>query len=166
MLELYKVPAGQHRSKGRRFIIPKYTFIVELDESCQQAPNKSWNKIAGFSDGLFHHRNSCRVVVRWLEDIGTYEFAGYAYNRGKWNAKHLLYINPVDGRVRVIFHLSYDMSDYYISFTHVLGMTTCENSEIKIERSINRSLIKYQLFPYFGGQDPAIRDWNVKINWI
>lgn len=166
MLELYSVPAGQHRSEGRRFICPKYTFVVELDVSCQQSPNKSWNKIAGFSDGLFHHRNSCRVVVRWLPDSKQFEFAGYVYNRGKWTAKHLLYINPTDSKVIVIFQLSCDIDYYYISFTPVSGKTQSDDGEVKMRRSIRRSLIKYQLFPYFGGQDPAIRDWNVKIKWI
>lgn len=91
-MKKYTIPKGRRRPRWRwpiRLVLrrAKYmTIHVRFTDSVRwEQSNGQWNKLAGMSYSLQHHRNSKRIVWRWND--GHVEIGQYEYINGKRTVK-------------------------------------------------------------------------------
>ena len=157
---IYKIKKGRHKSR----YIPKicwkkeFTFNIQFLSPPQYISRYSHNqedinKIYGFSDSWNHHNHSLRI--------------GWYYDRGN-DINHLVIYSYVDKVVIIKSLGTFDYLDkikigievnkgYYIIYRYDTG---------RIELLIRKSSWwgpRYMLFPYFGGQEKANKNYLIKI---
>lgn len=133
MLTEYTIKKFHHRPTPFRIAAIDPIFLFSKDfckknfqktfkftDSCRYYMRRhqdNWNKLYGFCLGIRGiHRNSFRIVWRYIADIDKIEIAAYYYMNGKnWEAKHIKYVDvndevkcdirltSVDGYLRVTF---------------------------------------------------------------
>jgi hypothetical protein len=155
----YTIRAGQHYSDQSVYKQTNYTelkFIVKFDSSAIYQtidPGNQYdvNKLYGFSDNNEGHQNfSARFGWRWSD--GALRLFGYIYNNAAMSFEELGTIN---------IGTEYTCS---IKVTAANYIFTLSNTSKTLPRaSASASAVGYQLYPYFGGDEPAPHDINI---WI
>lgn len=153
------IPAGQHFATGERVELTTadaVRFDVTFDASAEYTSaipenQHDWNKLRGLSDcGTHHQTNSARFGWRWTGDaveVGAYTYvggtrAGVALARFAVDSTH---------------ELSIELDGPWYRFT-VDGTTT------SVPRGCtDAGLVKYHLWPYFGGDEAAPHDVTITI---
>jgi hypothetical protein len=155
----YKIKKGEHSSDR---IFPfltfsnKHVFDVSFIGSFMYKikKQKDTNKLIGFSDSWYHHRNSVRVGWRWNNVVGNVELMAIIYNNGKRTIKHLKFL---PSSKRVLIKIEITPNNYLIKINH---------EEFLFERTSKWGFIRYGLFPYFGGDTVAPKDFRFTITKI
>ena len=155
----YKIKKGEH-SSDRMF--PFFAFSKKLvfdvkfigSFSYRIKKQKDTNKLIGLSDSWHHHRNSVRVGWRWNSVAGNVELMAIIYNNGYRTIKHLKFL-PSSKRVLI----SIEIQDNHYSIK-------INNEEFLFERTSRWKFIRYGLFPYFGGDTVAPKDFRFSIKKI
>ncbi|HYC39898.1 MAG TPA: hypothetical protein VEB63_05360 [Chitinophagaceae bacterium] len=155
----YSIPAGQHYASSsvyRPIDLQDLRFIVKFDSSAvyqTQDPSnqEDINKLYGFSDnGAHHHQYSARFGWNWVRN--ALRLYGYVYNNGQRMHQE---ITPIEiGR------------EYYCSLrvTSDKYIFTVNSIVAELPRSSGSARAQgYQLFPYFGGDEPAPHQIDI---WI
>ncbi len=155
----YLIRAGQHYSDQNPFRAVSYSdlkFIVKFDSSAiyqtvSPANQYDINKLYGFSDNnTAHHFFSARVGWRWSD--GALRLFGYVYNNGIVIAKEL-------GDISIG-----DEHSYSVKVTTTEYVFTLNGMSKSIQRtSTTTQAAGYQLYPYFGGDEPAPHDITIRI---
>lgn len=147
----------------------KQKIRVKFSKECLYKPldfENDYNKLYGWSYGL-HHKNSIRVCWRPYVPPGAHweffnpnkiELCIYVYEDGvRKISEHTLVI---DVERFYDFTLDYEpemngrISLWYFDVMHV-GITTVYTT---------KPCIGYELFPYFGGSDPAPNDMDIELD--
>lgn len=159
---IFTIKKNSHYSN---FKFPKLTFKKKLISEiillsgfkykCDLEENqKDTNKIIGFSDDYFHHKNSIRIGFRYLND--TIELMVYYYNDGVHNS---IKIGEVFEGIKFKIEIEIKDDIYIVKFN---------KDYFFIKRTSNWKFIKYVLFPYFGGQEKAKSElkFNIKYGFL
>jgi hypothetical protein len=154
----HTIPKGKHYSDLSTYKPVETTemkFIVRFDSSAvysTESPENQYdiNKLYGFSDNnMDHHQYSARLGWRWSD--GALRLFAYIYNAGAVQSEEISTI-PIGADIACSIKAT---SNEYI-FT-VNGTTE------KLPRLSTTPKAKgYQLYPYFGGNEPApheVRIW-------
>ncbi len=160
---IFKIKKYKHRHSN--FIFPteritwknKVDFVFRfLSDPSYIVSNKSdqkdTNKIFGISDGWHHRIHSIRIGWRHNPDIRQTTYCVYYYVDGKHYVEDL-------GPLRV-------NQDIYIRIEIEKGFYIVKTSEkvVKIERTSKWFGPRYYLYPYFGGQQVAPKQFKIKLN--
>ncbi|HET6245157.1 MAG: hypothetical protein H0V01_06595 [Bacteroidetes bacterium] len=153
----YTIPAGEHRATSNVKILTgnELRFKILFDSSAmytlQDPVNQySINKLYGFSDcNSQHHNNSARIGWRWLNN--KLELFAYCYVESERSSQLLTTIE-----IGKEYECVLGASDNNYFFT--INGTTC-----MVKRGCNKTKVKYYLYPYFGGTEPATHDITIKI---
>jgi hypothetical protein len=155
---IYTIQKGDHRSNW----IPSLTFkkslyfVFEfLSDPSYTLANKSdqedTNKIFGISDSWYHRRHSIRIGWRYDDKLQKSICSVYYYRDGRHYIEDLGEI--VEGQPYLcIIDISKD--DYT-----VISL----NKKVIIPRTSKWWGPRYQLFPYFGGQQVAPKQFKIEI---
>ncbi len=108
------------------------------------------NKLFGFSDNDQHHQQfSARFGWRWSE--GALRLFAYVYNNGELQTQEIRGF-PLNQEINCSIKINAD------TYTFAAG-----ESVVQMPRGSSTSMAKgYQLYPYFGGDEPApheVRIW-------
>lgn len=150
----YVIPKGKHYATSNPYKAVEGTemkFVVRFDSSCiykTSLPENQWdiNKLYGFADNeAHHHQFSARFGWRWSE--GALRLFAYTYNSGERTAKEMAVI-PIGKEVHCAIKIS--GSSYLFSVD--------EKIEAMPRQSKTAVAKGYQLYPYFGGDEPAPHD--------
>lgn len=164
-MKQYTIKEGNHYS-GLRFrpvlFKKRLNFAFSFDESCLydfgDINQKDVNKLVGFSFG-FHHRNSVRLGWRAV-DMEKIELLAYVYRKGKlvkeWE-EHL-YLGLV--RPNTQLYGTIEVTRWKYKFT-ILGDKLSKSTEL--HRPLLLNPFGYMLYPYFGGDNKAPHDINLKM---
>ncbi|MCC9138232.1 hypothetical protein ACFSKU_14320 [Pontibacter silvestris] len=108
------------------------------------------NKLYGISDcNSPHQTNSARFGWRWLEN--RLEIHAYSYING---TRQSTYIGSVElGRA----------STYELELKDGLYVFTLDEKQVTLPRGCSGAGNGYQLYPYFGGDEAAPHEINIKI---
>ncbi|MCW3073413.1 MAG: hypothetical protein JWP69_482 [Flaviaesturariibacter sp.] len=147
----YTIKAGEHFCDKSDFKIvetDELKFMVRFDSSAiYQTVNSSnqddINKLYGFSDNnMQHHQFSARFGWRW--SAGALRLFGYIYNNSIVASKEISAI-PIGADV---------VCNLQVTATHYRFMVG--NLKDSLPRLSTTAKAKgYQLYPYFGGDEPA-----------
>ena len=157
--ELFTIRAGQHSSISRNEAFTgsgiditaafDETAIYTLEETKDQA---DINKLIGFSDCTQHHQSeSARIGWRWFNN--ELQILAYAYLEGDLNFELMGAIplnSEIDMSIRATSNV-YEFSGSGLQTVTLQRTSDCEAGE------------NYWLWPYFGGDQVAPNDVNIKI---
>lgn len=157
----FRIDQGSHSSSNtlewtRRSVI---TFDVVFDSTAIYTTNdpiNQWdvNKLFGVSDGGLHIKNSARFGWRWVD--GKLELMAFTHLNGLFYFEK---ITNIDIGKQYTCYL--ELGDDY-TFTCIGGATPVT---IRMKRWRNVSGSRYYLWPYFGGDETAPHDINIKIKY-
>lgn len=154
----YIIPKGKHETvnplttRNQNLLV----FRAEFNESAKYTAvvpenQADVNKLFGLSDcGTHHQTNSARFGWRWFND--SLEILAYCYVNGVRIEPVL--INKVELNTLNIYRISFEKDRYIFSVNE---------KTVIIPKVCNYSGLRYLLYPYFGGDEPAPHD--IKI-WI
>lgn len=154
--KIYTIQKGQHDSGSRVIMITKdqIKFRTQFDNSAiyntQDPVNQAdINKLYGFSDcDSTHQDNSARFGWRWFNN--ELQIHAYVYTHGQRESKFLK---------AVALNTSHNYELRIIEDTYEF---TLDNVKFSMPRGCGSpSILKYRLFPYFGGNEVAPH--NIKI---
>jgi hypothetical protein len=158
----YKISKGNHdidNNSNALFTAGKLKFQAVFDSTCIYQTNDPGNqydinKLLGFSDcNSQHHENSARFGWNWREN--ALHIYAYIYVEGVRQEKDLGTLAPGE---KGSFQLSTLDNTYIFTFN---GMQTI------MPRHCSGGLgVSYKLLPYFGGDETAPHDINIKIRNI
>lgn len=154
----YFIASGAHETTDP--IVFKTTnelkFKAKFDNSAiyttiDPANQDDTNKLLGLSDcGSLHQTNSARFGWRWVND--QLEIMAYCYIDG---------VRPEPLRVSVV-KLNI-VNNYSIAFkSDRYIFTVNDTNRVEVLKNCNYTGLRYKLYPYFGGDEPApheIRIW-------
>lgn len=133
------------------------SYVVVFDNTCVYELNsqdqEDINKLFGFSLGFNHHKDSARFG--WFYQDGTIHLHAYIYDRGVRKSK---LIKNLDLNTEYILTLVDEGNNWLFSVDDSWSMVV----EYRIEKSSNFK-IGYKLWPYFGGNNPAPHDIQIKL---
>lgn len=154
----YTIPAGSHYCNGNSYRAVETAsqfFTVRFDssaiyQSADPVNQYDINKLWGFSDNNGdHHAYSARFSWRWSE--GALRLFGYVYNNGSMQEQELTTI-PIGAEVRCGIQVEAKTYRFVVN-----------GQSWTLPRQATTALGKgYQLYPYFGGDEPApheVRIW-------
>jgi len=155
---IYTIEKGSHRSTW----LPKFTLSTSIGFSFKFLSDPSYildnksdqedtNKIFGISDSWYHRRHSVRVGWRYDDKLQKSILSVYYYKDGKHYIEDLGKIQQ--GKVHHCYILI--EKDEYI----VVG----SNKLVSVPRTSKWCGPRYQLFPYFGGQQVAPKQFKIEI---
>lgn len=158
--QTYIIKKGEHWSTYKQSSLHTETlnFSVIFDETaiyqCKTEENQyDTNKLLGFSGcNSFHHDNSARFGWRWVDD--QLNISAYCYIDGERIVKP---IGSVPLNEPVNYKLTATKEKY------IFELEGFDKMEIKRGGDCNIGLY-YMLYPYFGGDETAPHDINIKIN--
>jgi hypothetical protein len=159
----YQIKEGKHNSilHLATFQGTELVFLAEFNNSAIYQTRDTLNqgdinKLFGFSDCTSQHqRNSARFGWSW--DTKTEELKIYAYCYEDGNLQKE-YIKSIDLNTIYEYKIRIDGRKYYFS----LG-----GEMVVLERGCNnRGMVRYYLYPYFGGDEKAPHDISIRINEI
>jgi hypothetical protein len=153
------IPAGQHDAVGTAVVLTaedSIRFSVRFDptavySSADPANQFDINKLRGRSDcSTHHHENSARVGWRWTGN--AVELSAYVYVAGTRRSAVL-------GEVGIgAWH------DLALDFTPTGYRFELDGRELTMPRGCSASgLLKYELWPYFGGDEVAPHDITIEV---
>jgi hypothetical protein len=154
----YVIEEGKHSSTTKATLVSGSSMFFEaiFDESAiyetVDASNQAdINKLMGFSDCTSHHHsNSARFGWRWYDD--ELQIHAYTYANGTRSYELLgsVEVDTIDS-----YRIEIDADRYLFTFD---GTTT------EMDRGCSSSSsIKYQLYPYFGGDETAPHDITIQV---
>jgi hypothetical protein len=154
---LYLIPKGQHSTQSpfkfvdRTAIRFEATFDNSARYSTAVASNQAdINKLYGVSDcGTNHHLNSARFGWRWYQD--RLEIHAYTYVQGKRNTAYITTVQPEQKNVYEL-----ELGDEEYTFR-------VNEKSLSLPRGCSQLSSGYQLYPYFGGNEPAPHDVTIRI---
>lgn len=154
----YTIQKGEH-SSGNHFNLTQSTHLeayIQLTESCNYNLNSidqfDINKLVGLSDALSHSDSSVRFGWRSLE--GQLEIHGYIRSNGQHTSYLLGTVKPDE-----VFYVRIQIypDEYRLKL---------RNQETRIGRASQYTGIRYQLYPYFGGNQTAPHKIQINIKVI
>jgi len=143
---IYTIEEGRHKSESLPSIKlnSKYIeFEALFNSSCIYnigQDQSDINKLYGFSNGTNHLENSARFGWRW-------------YN----NELQILAYTHIDSKIQWKYITTIDYNKIYsykLSITNNNYVFTCNNTTVELPAS-GKGVIRYYLFPYFGGNKTA-----------
>ena len=168
----YIIKKGKHRANGFNFgIIFKKSirFRCKFDESCLydlgNTDNFDINKLYGFSTTYFHQKQSGRVGWRCI-DKKNIQLLSYSYN----DSNRSLEDSELLGEVKPNELFECKITDYEDHYLYEKKKK--KNGRFQItSHAIDKKqkdwfLFHYILFPYFGGNNPAIHDMKIYLKKI
>lgn len=157
--EIFTLPKGKHSGTYPVQMLQSETlnFHAIFDESAKyesELPENQWdtNKLLGFSQcNSHHHENSARFGWRWIND--ALEIAAYCYVDGERVIEEMGAI-ALNEPARFSIQLT---DENYIFILN-------NNPPVQISRSTPCEVgVYYMLWPYFGGDEVAPHDIDVRI---
>ena len=155
----YTIPKGGHycdKSNYTPVELSELRFRVRFDSTAiyqTTTTDNQWdiNKLYGFSDnGSDHHQFSARFGWNWSE--GALRLHAYVYNHGARESKELCAI-PIGKEMECSIKVA---QGAYLFTVGELTTTMLRQSGAPQAKG-------YQLYPYFGGDEPAPHDIRI---WI
>lgn len=154
----YTIPAGQHsadKSAYKPVDVEEMRFTVRFDSSAiyqSVLGENQWdiNKLYGFSDNnTDHHRFSARFGWNWRE--GALRLHAYVYNNGVVESRELATVA---------------IGAETVCSIRVTGGAYLFSIDGKVVAALPRQSTSergkgYQLYPYFGGDEPAPHDIRI-----
>jgi len=156
--DAYIIEEGKHSSTSQVTLVSGSSMVFEavfdasaVYETVDPSNQADINKLMGFSDCTSHHHsNSARFGWRWYDD--TLQIHAYTYANGT-RSHELLGSVDIDAIER--YSIEIDRDRYLFTFD---GTTT------EMDRGCTGSgTIKYQLYPYFGGDETAPHDITIVV---
>ena len=155
---IYTVKKGCHRSSW----LPRFTFDTELilyfeflTDPSYLLENKSdqgdTNKIFGISDSWHHHRHSIRIGWRYDTRLLKSICSIYYYRDGKHFIEDL---GTIEQNKPYLCFIKIKKDCYSI---------TSLDKKVTIPRTSKWWGPRYLLFPYFGGQQVAPKEFKIEI---
>ena len=157
--EVFTIDAGQHSSilRNEAFtgsgidatLIFDETAIYTLEVTSDQA---DINKLLGFSDcGVRHQLESARIGWRWFNE--ELQLFAYAYLEGDLRFE-LMGAIPLNTEIDL--RIKATASAYEFSGTGLSSVSLARNSNCEVSEN-------YWLWPYFGGDQVAPHDINIRL---
>jgi hypothetical protein len=160
---IYTIDKFNHRHNSCIPLVDRITWKDRIDfifkfksDPTYEVPNKEdqkdTNKIFGISDSWHHHQHSIRIGWRHNPDTNETTYCTYYYRDGKHYTEDL-------GPVKI-------NQDIYvcIEIKNDCYRVTTIDKQIDIPRTSRWFGPRYFLFPYFGGQQVAPKQFKIKIN--
>lgn len=155
----YTIKKGHHSSASsfRKFDSDALKFKAIFDESAIYEAASAINqhdihKLYGFSDcGTSHHKNSARFGWRWYND--SLEIHAYTYAFGKRQTPEFITTVSINEPHNYLIQIS---GDKYIF--------SVDEKTVEVPRGCSGSPSGYYLNPYFGGDETAPHDVNIKVS--
>ncbi|CAN5319376.1 hypothetical protein BH23BAC1_BH23BAC1_34820 [soil metagenome] len=157
----YHIKAGKHLSTLQlaTFDGTELRFLAEFNNSAiyqtKDTVNQGdINKLMGFSDcNSQHHGNSARFGWSWDDYHQQLKIYAYAYKDGTIQKK---YIKPVE--LNTIY-------EYRIRIERRKYQFILDGEMVELGRGCTntRGMLRYYLFPYFGGDEKAPHDITIRI---
>lgn len=141
------------------FFRKSFQKTFKFTDSCRYFTFKnqdSWNKLYGFCLGIRGiHRNSFRIVWRYIAETDNIEIAAYYYMNGKgWEAKHLKFVE-LDDEVKCDIRLTSVEGHLRATFT-VLTPSNGAYSQCQADYALlSNPRIGFGCGLYFGGRSRA-----------
>ena len=156
---IYTIRKGSHASNW----FPKFTlsnkvyfsFTFETNPSYlleNKQDQKDTNKIFGISDSWHHHQHSIRIGWRHNSDTNQTTYCVYYYRDGEHYTEDL-------GPLKI-----YQDTYVYIEIKKDCYRVTTIDKQVDILRTSKWFGPRYFLYPYFGGQQVAPKQFKIKIN--
>jgi hypothetical protein len=154
----YTIPQGSHYSDLSTYKTVEtlqLKFAVRFDSSAiyqTSSPENQYdiNKLYGFSDNdKHHHEYSARIGWRWSD--GALRLFAYIYNEGVVDSKEITSI-PIGQEA--VCSIGVSEKEYVFNVNGITQTLPRKSSTPKAKG--------YQLYPYFGGDEPApheVRIW-------
>lgn len=116
------------------------------------------NKLFGIGYFPSHHKNSVRFGWRYVIELDAIEIMAYWYVKGERKFNHICFV-------------SIDKEHLYIINALTLGhiLDVYDNTKIVgnfVIGDVSARNIGYLLRPYFGGNQKAPHDIEIKIDWV
>lgn len=157
--EIFTIPAGQHSSISRNeaftgsgidiTAIFDESAIYSLEVTSDQA---DINKLIGFSDCTQHHQSeSARIGWRWYED--ELQILAYAYLEG---VLHFELMGSIPLNTEIDMSIRATSNTYDFSGTGLQSVSLTRTSDCEVGEN-------YWLWPYFGGDQVAPNDVEIRI---
>lgn len=155
----YIIKKGEHWSTYKQATLQNETlnFSVIFDESaiyeCETPENQyDTNKLLGFSGcNSFHHENSARFGWSWVE--GELNISAYCYVDSE---RIIIPIGTVEINKASDYSLTVTKDEYIFKLDNYPTVTVDRGSDCNIG-------FYYMLYPYFGGNETAPQDIDIKI---
>jgi hypothetical protein len=148
----YSTPRKVEFFKGADFAF-KVKFIGQVNYNLQDSDQYDVNKLYGFSDcGNSHHENSARFGWRWVNN--KLEILAYVYVNGTFYFEKIgdLAENTI---ANMSISLSADKTQYIFKMNE---------QSLSMARGCQTHVLQgNKLYPYFGGNKVAPRDFNIQI---
>ena len=153
---VFKIKKDKHRStfKIKYIFDDKINFDVILSESCKYKSKSEENqydvnKIFGISDGGSHMKNSARLGWRYLND--KLELMAFTHNNGVFSFEKIC-----DAQPNFIYNCQINLLIDKYQFI-------VDNNIVYMDRYKSNTNFKYLLYPYFGGDETAPHNIEIKI---
>ncbi len=111
------------------------------------------NKLIGLSDSYHHHIHSARLGWRWNSKVGKIEILYTIYRSYK---RYIESICFVESDVEYKFEVAVDENKYLFWFNDIY---------LEVYRTSNWILPRYVLFPFFGGDVTAPKDFEFEMKF-
>jgi hypothetical protein len=151
----FKIKSGSHKSSHFLNYTDKksFSFFIKFDESCvyktiDPTNQEDVNKLIGISDGLSHLKNSARFGWRYLN--GRLEILGYTHFNGVFAFEKIC-----DIEIGKEYQCDLEIGEDY--------RFSVGDKEISMKRFPKKSGFNYYLWPYFGGNETAPHDINIRV---
>lgn len=129
-----------------------FRFVEHPSYKISAENQKDTNKIFGISDGYHHHKDSLRVGWRWNISTQKCEILIYTYRNSIHESYMLCELEDV-----------YSTNNCHISIGDGYYQIDVNNYTYTLKRTSKWDGIRYLLFPYFGGQEVAPKEFKIKI---
>jgi hypothetical protein len=164
---IYKIHQGAHVC-NRRFPIPilwasEIHYAVCFDQS---AKYESWikanqadvNKLTGFTEGFFPHKNSARIGWNYDPVDDVINLFAYCYNRGVRTIKQICTVD-IGERFEVRIQALPGRWIFYVFTDRAEEGVAIE----EIQRAKRGKIFGFRLFPYFGGDESAPHEITIDL---
>jgi len=157
--EAFVIKAGKHNSVTRAQFLQSSTlkFNAIFNESAiynskDPINQHDTNKLMGFADcNVHHHVNSARFGWRWLND--QLEILAYCYFK---NERQIKLVGVVELNQAYEYNITLHDNTYEFNLEGFSTVIMPRESKCKVGAY-------YMLFPYFGGDEVAPQDIEIKI---
>lgn len=156
--ETYTIKKGNH-SSGNHLMLKltkKIEFFAIFTESCVYNLNSKdqsdTNKLFGISDSYSHSEDSARFGWRYFND--RLEILSYVRKSGVFYYETIGFVEPNE----IVYYSLEILNDRY--------KFTLRDKIYFVERTSDYNGIRYGLFPYFGGNNVAPHNIEIKIKLL
>lgn len=106
------------------------------------------NKLIGLSDSYHHHRNSIRFGWRWNNKVNKLEILYTLYRNSNRFIEHICFIE------------TFKEYDFEIAISDDKYLLWFGDKYLEVYRNSNWFLPRYVLFPFFGGDEVAPKEFE------